>query len=321
MKRVLCGMLAVIIISLCFSTVAYGATSVLPTTQSFLNVLDKYDLPYFSLGDMVIIDDRIEEYDKDFDWFVVFSEEPYSISIGALVLKYHPEMYSLVLEICKEINTEYGLQLCSINQEESIVSFGHIRNIDNLDINDVGTMVLSLVLELSEIIHNEYHRFESVIMSNETEVENTPTVEPTLEPTLEPTSTPTPAPTPTPTNTPMPTEVPDWELVAQAEEIYNITNRYGRIWPADFDLAKEARVHSVRNINVVSCEIGTRSSSYSTVLFKGNFSGYDEYGMFVSKYTFTAEVKCRIQKSGYIDVDLVGANYKVQKVRFITWTT
>ena len=147
--------------------------------------------------------------------------------------------------------------------------------------------------------------------------EPTPTARPTPSPTPQITATPTPKPTSTPTPTiiltPEPTEVPDWKIIAQAEELYDMMNQYGRLWPADFDLARAAGVHSVRNINVASCEIGSRSSLYSTVVFKGNFSGYDEYGMFISKYTFTAEVKCTIEEWGYIDVDLIGANFKVRK--------
>lgn len=109
-------------------------------------------------------------------------------------------------------------------------------------------------------------------------------------------------------------QLSDWEIIAQAKELYDMTNQYGRLWPADYDLTRAAGVHSVRNVSVASCEIGTLSDTYATVLFKGNFSGYDEYGMFVSRYTFTAEVNCTIKESGYIDVDLLGADYRVQKV-------
>ena len=135
-----------------------------------------------------------------------------------------------------------------------------------------------------------------------------------VEPEPAPTSMPTAIPIPM--NTPTPTEVPDRAIVAQAEELYNNVNRYGQLWPTEYDLTRASGasgIYSVRNINVASCEIGSRSSLYSTVVFKGNFSGYDEYGMFISKYTFTAEVKCTIEEWGYIDVDLVGADFKVRK--------
>ena len=131
----------------------------------------------------------------------------------------------------------------------------------------------------------------------------------------EPTSTFIPTSSPIPMNTPTPTEVPDRAIVRRAEEIYDAVNRNGRLWPSEYHLTKASGasgIYSVRNINVASCEIGSRSSLYSTVVFKGNFSGYDEYGMFISKYSFTAEARCTI-KNGSIDVDLVGADFKVRK--------
>lgn len=133
------------------------------------------------------------------------------------------------------------------------------------------------------------------------------------EATVPPAPTSTPVSTPISTNRPEPTEVPDSAIVAAAEDLYWSVNRYGQMWPYSFDLEKKAGVYSVQNINVVSCEIGSRYATRATVLFKGNFSGYDEYGRFVGKYIFTATVDCDITAWGYIDVDLVGARLWVEE--------
>lgn len=139
-----------------------------------------------------------------------------------------------------------------------------------------------------------------------------PTPAPTPVPTAAPTATPTPSPTPapTPTNTPAPTEIPEWAIIDHAEKSYDSLRG---IWPTPYDLAREAKLHSVRNVNVVSCSLGRRYGDEATVLFKGNFSGYDEYGMFAGKFIFTAEVDIRWHAGGFVYPDFVYADFTVKK--------
>ena len=238
-----------------------------------------------------------------------FSQDLNSATITVFdLLTFDPDSYSVATDICKAIDADYGTPLFVTAENDNTVGLIYVADLSECE--DAGIEVLSLMVNISRVIAQEYNRFASII-HNGAEIKNTAAPQPTETPELTPTPTPVHTATPDPTYTPKSTKIPDSVIIAEAEKRFNDIRR---IWPTDFDLAKSAGVHSVRNIQVSSCEIGdSRSMNFPTVLFKGNFSGYDEYGMFVSRYTFTAEVMCTIYDGRILDIDFIGATYKTKK--------
>lgn len=287
----------------------------LSTTQSFLDALDKYNISHTFLGalsdgsEYITIQNYDEANNLSYTLNTSFSPDLGSATITVLdLLSFEPDAYSIAMDVCKAIYADYGKLLFVPNETENTISFAY--TVDLSECENVGIQVLAVIIDITEIIANEYGRFVSII-NNGTEFENTPTPQPTETP--EPTATVTIAPTPIPeiASTPTVIQVTDKEIIDWAKAAYDDIKT---MWPTSYDLTKEAKVYSASNINVVSCSIGKRySSNFATVLFKGNFSGYDEYGMYAGKYTFTAEVSIYWNEWGFEYPNFINADFNVKK--------
>ena len=175
----------------------------LSTTQSFLDALDKYNVSYNFLGalsdgsEYVTISNYDEANSLSYRLNASFAPDLGSATITVLdLLSFEPDAYSIAMDICKAIYADYGNLLFVPNETKNTISFAY--TVDLSECENVGIQVLAIIIDVADIIANEYGRFVSII-DNGTELENTATPQPTATPEPTPTPEPTATPTPIPT--------------------------------------------------------------------------------------------------------------------------